>query len=296
MKRLKVLTTSFTPLRYMIAPSIASRNFDANDLHHQVADFFKKIDPVKDMVDPIVNGVIELLKACFKESSVKSVINISSVSTMTNPLGNPEIRRFTADDYIPVDVDVTDLNILVVYGVAKARAEKMALQMMAEQKSCHFRLNSVVLPSVIGPLPEPEFQAGLRGEVVNKTSIEFIFSVVKREMGDDVRLDRWIDVRDLVTTLGNLLTAEHVNGNRFMLHADEPFDPPKVAEMLRENFDWAKEVIPDGHPRIDTFWEMDTKPLKDAVGISAKYDLKQSALESIEQAWKLGQVEIKNSV
>ena len=57
----------------------------------------------------------------------------------------------------------------------------------------------------------------------------------------------WIDVRDLAVAIVEGVLRPEVGNTRFVLAAPEGFSYQREADILRETFDWAKDVVAEGN-------------------------------------------------
>jgi len=103
-------------------------------------------DPVKDLVEPAVKGVENILKSCLK-SSVKKLVLTSSANTIDNrSIDNPG-KIYTEEDWN------TDNTIKgTPYGYSKVQAEKFAWKFVKDlPEDKRFELVTICPELIIGP-------------------------------------------------------------------------------------------------------------------------------------------------
>lgn len=260
-------------------------------VHHIATPFSfvdpaKPLDPMKEFVEPAVQGTQNVLLAAQMAGTVKRVVLTSSCAAITwgNPTAKGESYVWTESDW---QLDNTVEN--GPYRYAKRKAEEIAWHFVkAEQPGFDM---AVVNPAfVIGPVLSPRADA---------QSIRFLKSLLDGSK-DEVGADAFgvVDVRDVAQAHVNAMTASLTidsgafnsnNEARFILSSERTYSMLELATMLHGSPDLRH------HYRIPTSavgpqkqnLTYSNKRARHVLGISFR-DPRQSMLEGAQSLIKFG--------
>ena len=173
-------------------------------------------NPQRDLVDPAVNGTVNVLTACRKASSVKSVVLTSSMAAITDEPSSDHVLTET-------DWNVKSSLKRNPYYYSKVCAERAAWRFMQDHKPA-FDLVVINPFMVIGPSVVPSLNTSNRLFVdLLKGTYPAIFNLT------------WgfVDVRDVADAHIRALETPSANG-RYII-AGETISMRSVVELLRNN-------------------------------------------------------------
>lgn len=96
-------------------------------LHTAAAVFFSAKDPQRELVDPSVEGTLNVLRSCAQTSSVRRVVHTSSIAAVYS-LSSPNGKVFTEADWNDADTSTLKVD---PYALAKVSAERAAVEFVA---------------------------------------------------------------------------------------------------------------------------------------------------------------------
>ncbi|XP_073274302.1 phenylacetaldehyde reductase-like isoform X1 [Primulina huaijiensis] len=196
--------------------SLDSIIHDCVGLFHTASPVLYSIsDPQKQLIEPSVNGTLNVLKSCTKAPSIKRVVLTSSIASVTlnrNPRGPDTIMDETwfSDPELCKETKQW-------YWLAKTLAEQTAVKYAAQNG-----IDLVVMNPgfVIGPLLQPTLNA----------SSHFILDIIK---GKKIFPDyQFVDVRDVASAHVMALEDSSANG-RYIL-VESSVDHYEAVQILHE--------------------------------------------------------------
>ncbi|KAK4704673.1 hypothetical protein P7C70_g1536, partial [Phenoliferia sp. Uapishka_3] len=194
------------------------------------------VDRAKNMLDPAINGTLNLLRAALKVESVKTlVMTSSSVAFMDfkNPKGADE--EYTEFDWNPMNYEeAADPNTFKshTYAASKALAERAALAFVRENNA-HFGLVTVAPTWVLGPSRQPGFR---RIADAPPTLADTWASLVDSPTPmPPSPFPHFVDVRDVALVHLAALTHPAAHGKRFIL-AGGRFSNDVASQILASEF------------------------------------------------------------
>ncbi|PVF97742.1 NAD(P)-binding protein [Serendipita vermifera] len=199
------------------------------------------IDP-QSLIDPAVNGTVEMLKSANKTGSgVKRVAITSSSSAVWNHLGKPV---FTEEDWNWPAVElVKEMGkaspSFLKYAASKTLAERAAWKFV-EENSPSFDIVTI-LPSFCW------------GQILSETTAD-IQEGEARDLGDEQLLDeRWpVDARDAARLHVQALLNSQAGGRRIIVSAP-PITVQHILDILNSN-PVPGIIVPKGKPEILEGW------------------------------------------
>jgi nucleoside-diphosphate-sugar epimerase len=218
---------------------------DVDAVIHTASPFSWTVDDPADIIDPAVNGTVNILKSVAKNGhSVKRVVVTSSFVAIYEPREKPII--YTEADWNTYDTRVVEelgrkASGTNKYYASKTLAERAAWAFVEKNKdTISFDLSTINPPWVFGPFIHDvptlenlnESNAFLRGNLLlNNTSPEALAA----PQGS------WVDVRDAALAHVVALEREAAGGERF-LAAGGAFSFQEMLDALHQAPDLAPSV------------------------------------------------------
>ncbi|KAI9285103.1 dihydrokaempferol 4-reductase [Umbelopsis sp. AD052] len=211
---------------------------------------FTSEDPLRDVINPAVNGTISLLHSAQKYGkNVKHIVVTSSVvSVGSGNLDHPytytekdwndgayeKVRHWKKGD--PIDGSTT-------YAASKNQAER-ALWKFQQDESPKFTINTILPALNIGRLiPTPKSAA----EVTGTPGMIAVYYSGKVDLKTAPDMPH-VDVEDVALAhVRAIEIGSETNGERFILAAGT-YDPQQIVDILRRHYPERKDIIPEGTP------------------------------------------------
>ncbi|KZP08664.1 NAD(P)-binding protein [Athelia psychrophila] len=209
-------------------------------------------DPKRDMLDPAIEGTMNVVRSAHAAGIKRIIITSSFVATIDLARGGGwRDYTFTADDWNPATYEAAikgDKPGLWVYCASKALAEKAAWDYAA--KYPEIQITTILPPMIYGPPPSSTVSS-------LNTSSEAIWALISgKNAGPPAEgLPQWVDVRDTAEAHIKALKSEEVIGKRVLVGGGEElmFDAVKLISTKRPNL---KARLPS---LVNT--ERDTRPI-----------------------------------
>jgi nucleoside-diphosphate-sugar epimerase len=204
--------------------------------------FYNTTDNEKELIIPAINGVKSILSASAKQPAIKRIVLTSSFASVVDVTATPpQDFTYTSAHWNPLTyaeaIDPKSTSV-VAYRGSKKFAEQAAWEFVASQKP-NFDLVTLCPPMVFGPVVHPVPTVSDLNE-----SNSVLWSVAA---GADplpgARVPAWIDVRDLAEVHVQALLSPEAGGKRFIAASEEPFSYELAADIIREEFQWAADVV-----------------------------------------------------
>eukprot|EP01112_Ceratiomyxa_fruticulosa_P007569 TRINITY_DN1969_c0_g2_i2.p1 TRINITY_DN1969_c0_g2~~TRINITY_DN1969_c0_g2_i2.p1 ORF type:complete len:325 (-),score=67.46 TRINITY_DN1969_c0_g2_i2:87-1061(-) len=240
---------------------------------HTASPFIlKPVDPIKDLVEPAVNGTLNVLKSVEKSGKVKRVVLTSSVAAVL-PVDVDESRLYSGDDWS----DVSSYEKLA-YKYSKTKAEQAAWEF---QKGKSWELVVLNPTFIIGP---PHYKRA------DAESIRTIKSWLDGDYKDKpippTRLGL-IDVRDVAYCHIEAAFREHAKGRyTICTPASVPFF--EIVEILAKHPEFSRYPLPKSQESpLQTRYQIDSsRAIKDLGFARSPYD--KAVIDMATQLVKLG--------
>ena len=215
---------------------------------------------------------------------MKRIVYISSYAAVVTPSRIWEDGVvWTSADWNPVTYDEgvhgPPIN---AYRVGKKLAERAAWACVQdEHHPPHFDLVTLCPPLVFGPVVHPV----ARVEDLNDSNIR-LWRVADGQYPFPPAVSSvYVDVRDVAFAIAEALLRPEVSNTRFIIAAPEPFSLQRMANILRETFDWAKDVVAEGNP--DDLGPVgsrgDSETARQKLGIQQYRSFRETIVDSIGQ-------------
>ena len=218
----------------------------------------------KEIIIPGINGAKSILEAAKREPKVKRIVLCSSMAAVLLPdRGLAPGYTYTSKDWNPITYEEgKNSNWMVAYQASKKLAEKAAWDCIENDKP-HFDLVTFCFPFVFGPLAHPVSKTSEIG-----ISNQGIWAVASGANPlPECPSPTWVDVRDVAYAHIEALSRPEVSNRRYLICSPGKITYQMVADILREEFEWAKETVTKGETgapppeTCDMDWETVSKDL-----------------------------------
>jgi len=208
-------------------------------LHVASPFHFNTKDVKKDLIEPAVNGTLNLLKSAAQSKTVSRVVVTSSFAAMMEQKEAP----FTFTEEVwnkssSKEVEKDNTNSFHGYLASKSEAEQAAWDFVKNEKPS-FDLAVINPVYVFGPVVQPVKDA----ESLN-TSAGMIFATLSgKDIPNEGNHQNYVDVRDVARAHVRALQNEEAGGHRHITSAG-PFGQGQIAGILKKHFPEAKVQQP----------------------------------------------------
>ncbi|ANB11092.1 carbonyl reductase (NADPH-dependent) [Sugiyamaella lignohabitans] len=224
--------------------------FDA--VIHTASPFhFNVVDPVKDLLDPAVNGTVGILKAIKAHApTVKRVAITSSFASIINASQHPE--TYSEKDWNPVTWEqATDpKDPATTYRGSKTFAEKAAWDFVEKEKP-NFTITTLCPPLVLGPIVH--YLNSL--DAINTSNARVRDFIQGKYKGQSELPPTgtfiWVDVRDLALSHVLAIEKSEAENQRFFITAGY-FSNKKIVEAIRKSHPELSDKLPLSSAKDDT--------------------------------------------
>lgn len=193
---------------------------------HVASPFFTATDdPIKELVEPAVNGTRNVVRSALKTKTLKKLIILSSFASVIDLSKDTRPGyMYTAEDWNPVTQDQAAQNGFFGYFASKTFAERAAWEMWKEAKAKGETTSDLVTlcpPMIYGP-PCHEVSKDLGVEGLNTSLKDLITGLQGHNPEFKPRvatpgLPAWVDVRDVAEAHIRALALERGIGERFLI-------------------------------------------------------------------------------
>lgn len=192
---------------------------------------------------PAIEGTKSLFSAARDQPSIKRIVLTSSFGAVVDPAhyDDPTVT-YTGDKWNPITYEQAKEGTGGdAYNGAKKYAEQAAWAIIKDEAP-HFDLVTLCPPLVFGPIVHPLSKLS---ELNDSTAL--VYKVVSGENPlPNGRVTAWVDVRDLAFAHVEALLRPEASNLRFVVASPERFTYQRAADILREEFTWAKEGVKKG--------------------------------------------------
>ncbi|KAH9893108.1 3-beta hydroxysteroid dehydrogenase/isomerase family protein [Xylariomycetidae sp. FL2044] len=212
-------------------------------------------DNEKELIIPAINGVKAVLEACAKAKSVKRLVLTSSFASVLHvDRKTPPYFMYTGADWNPQTYEESaapTTSAVIAYRGAKKFAEKAAWDFVKE-KTPDFDLVTLCPAMTFGPVVHPLAGLGALNE-----SNSMLWKVAQGQPLPRARVPWWIDVRDLAKAHVEAMLRPDAGGKRLLPGPDKGFSYDLAAQIMEEEFDWAKGNVCREEQVIDRSYGID---------------------------------------
>ncbi|XP_018438454.2 anthocyanidin reductase-like [Raphanus sativus] len=191
---------------------------------------FTSQDPERDMINPAIQGVINVLKSCLNSNSVKRVIYTSSAAAVSiNNLPGPGLVM-TEENWSDIDFLRKEKPFNWGYPISKVLAEKAAYQFAEENK---IDLVTVVPALIAGNslLDDPPSSLCLSMSLITKKEMHLTAFKEMQKLSGSIS---FIHVEDLARA--HLFLAEKETASGRYICCSHNTDIPELADFLRQRY------------------------------------------------------------
>ncbi|KAK6348076.1 methylglyoxal reductase (NADPH-dependent) gre2 [Orbilia javanica] len=236
---------------------------------------YKVTDPYVDLINPAVNGTVNLLKAAkeFAGPQLKRVVITSSFASLVEPhepghtFDETQWNQFSVDLAEKYKADPTnpanELPPNQAYRASKALAER-ALWKFVETEKPSFEVAAINPVFVFGPVIHSVKDA----ESIN-TSVHLLYKFIaglNPSVEEGPAPKAFVDVRDVADAHIRALQVEEAKGQRFFSVAG-PFTWAEVIDVLRKHNKLTKNDYPPTGEVVPPFYYNNTKS-KEVLGLN----------------------------
>ena len=237
------------------------------------------------MLIPAIEGTKSILSSAKSQPTVKRVVLTSSIASVMDFDRHNEIGlTFTSADWNPVTYEQAKVsNPVVAYNGAKKYAELAAWDFI-KNEGPQFDLVTICPPMVFGPMVHPVSKLS---EINGSTGL--IWQVASgTDPWPTAPLTAWVDVRDLAVAHVEALLRPDAGNQRFVISSPQKFTYQRIADILRQEFAWAREEVTKGDEGapIPRGSSVDGETAAKVLGIGYR-GFKECMLETVPQLKKL---------
>lgn len=229
--------------------------------------------------------MLSILEAAATSPNVKRVVITSSFASVLNAERKaPPYFTYTGEDWNPLTYEESidpATSAVIAYRGSKKFAELKAWEFVKEKKP-GFDLVTLCPPMTFGPVVHPVEDVDLLNE-----SNKMLWRIASGEKPLPVaRVPFWIDVRDLAQAHVEAVLRPEVGGKRYIPAAPERFSYAKAADIIGNNFDWAKNKVAHEVQAVDESHGLDGETAARDLGIEYK-SFQQTVVDLVTQAASL---------
>ncbi|KAJ5691968.1 hypothetical protein N7462_001391 [Penicillium macrosclerotiorum] len=205
--------------------------------------FYDTTDNEQELILPAINGVRSILAASAKPGSkVQRIVLTSSFASVVDiNRCHPPGFTYTAADWNPLTYETAisrESSSVIAYRGSKKFAELAAWEFIKNEKP-QFDLVALCPPMVFGPVvhPVPDVKQ------LNESNADLWSVAAGADPLPGARVPAWIDARDLAEAHVQALLRPEASGKRFIPASPEPFSYGYAADIIKGEFDWAKDTV-----------------------------------------------------
>lgn len=242
---------------------------DVDYICHVASPYFTNTtDPIKELVEPAVNGTKNVVASALKSKTLKKMTIMSSFASVNDLSKVPRPGyTYTAEDWDPVTEEQAAENGFWGYHASKTFAERAAWEMWKSAKPA-WDLVTFCPPMIYGPpIQEVHKEKGIEGM---NTSVKRLMQGI---MGQDPAfapqvatpgLPAWLDVRDVAKAHVASLGLPKGTSERFLLCSSVSYYEDGLAGLRAKG---AKGLGEPGEKCDPSKWyAIDTTPARKMIG------------------------------
>jgi nucleoside-diphosphate-sugar epimerase len=166
----------------------------------------------------------------------------SSFASVVDPSSTPSRDfTYTAANWNPLAYETAidpKSDSVTAYRGSKKFAELAAWDFVKEHKT-KFDLVTLCPPMVFGPVVHPVSKV----KQLNESNMVLWSVAAGADPLPPARVPAWIDARDLAEVHVQALLSPEAGGKRFIAASSEPYSYEYAADIIRGEFEWAKETV-----------------------------------------------------
>lgn len=215
-------------ISFSVVPDIQAPNAldeamkDVDYVCHVASPYFtSSSDPLKELIEPAVNGTKNVMSSALKANKLKRLTIMSSFASVVDLDKNPRAGyTYTDKDWDPVTLEKGQEDGYWGYHASKTFAERAAWDMWKENKPS-WDLITFCPPMVYGPpIHEVSPEKGVDG--LNTSIKRLVTSIMGKDPNFSPKvatpgLPAWVDVRNVADAHVNALSLLEGTSERFLL-------------------------------------------------------------------------------
>jgi nucleoside-diphosphate-sugar epimerase len=232
-------------------------NIDVDAIAHVASPVtFSPKHPIKDVVNPAINGTISLLKSAHTYGkNVKHVVVTSSVVSVVHKRTDPTPYVFDEKDWNDEDMndilnwkEGTPFDGIQTYRASKNAAER-AVWKFQRENSPSFTINTILPGLTLGPyVPKPSSRSEVADVFGSAAIFLQYFTGENRNMGSITDSSVFVGVEDVALAHVRAIEKGHeTNGERFLLVSGK-YSGQQIVDHLRKQYPERKDNIAEGNP------------------------------------------------
>jgi len=234
----------------------------------------------KDAIIPAIEGNKAIISAAAKEPKVKRIVFTSSFAAVidVSHVSDPTFT-FVAEHWNPITYEeAAACNDIRAYRGAKKFSELYAWDYVRDHEP-HFDIAVIIPPMVFGPIVHPIAKI----TDLNVSSM-YLWVIADGQDYPEQRGPIWVDVRDLAFAHAEALLRPEASNRRFLISAPEQYSFQRAADVIRQEFNWAKDVVKKGNEGepLPNGVKADGETAGKALGIHYR-PFKESVVDAITQ-------------
>ncbi|KAJ3486855.1 hypothetical protein NLI96_g3939 [Meripilus lineatus] len=204
---------------------------------------FEITDNERDMLLPAIEGAKAVLQAAKQHSTLKRVVLTSSIAATLDPARYADgTATFTSQDWCPITYEQAKASANGFAYLASKKYAELAAWDYIKNESPRFDLVTICPAMVFGPIVHPVSKSS---ELNMSTAM--IWQVISgAESLPETTSTSWVDVRDVAVAHVEALLRPEARNQRYLLASSEKYSYQLAADILRKEFQWAKEGVSRG--------------------------------------------------
>ncbi|PMD40317.1 NAD(P)-binding protein [Hyaloscypha variabilis F] len=260
---------------------------DVDAVIHVASPFtYDTKDNEKELIIPAINGVRSILSAAASPNSkVKRVVVTSSFAAVLDiNRKTPPFFTYTSADWNPLtyaEATAPETNSVVAYRGSKKFAELEVWNYLQSEKP-KFDVVTLCPPMTFGPVVHPVDKV----EDLNESNAQLWKIATGATPLPVTRVPFWIDVRDLADAHAQALLRPEAGNKRYTPASPEHFSYALAANIMLEEFSWAKGKISEEEQAIDKSYGLDGETVTRELGVKYR-SFKETVVDLVSQAWDM---------
>ncbi|KAJ5640029.1 uncharacterized protein N7484_007891 [Penicillium longicatenatum] len=247
--------------------------------------FYNTTNNEQELILPAINGVKSILSASAKPGSkIQRIVLTSSFASVVDINRTPPPGfTYTGADWNPLTyetaIDPSSTSV-VAYRGSKKFAELAAWDFIKNEKP-QFDLVTLCPPMVFGPVVHPVPNI----ESLNESNSDLWSVAAGADPLPGARVSAWIDARDLADAHVRALITPEAGGKRYVPASPEPFSYEYVADIMKAEFEWAKDTVTDGYAagvKPSASYEVDGETVARELGVEYR-SFKETVVDLVKQ-------------
>lgn len=237
-------------------------------------------DGEKDLIIPAIEGTKSILLAAAKVPSVTRIVLTSSFAAVFDASqGLRPGYTYTAGNWNPMSYDeAKQFKDIRAYRASKKYSELYAWDYIRDHKP-HFDIATILPPVVMGPV----------AHTVTKTSEinisnAALWVIASGKEYPPLHIPIWVDVRDLAIAHIEALIRPEAGNRRFAVASPEAISHQLVADILRQELTWAKDVVKKGDEGapVPPSFALDGTVAQEVLGLKYR-SFRESVVDAVSQ-------------